>query len=91
MTPEERIQKVREIQGYESYELNEKMEYFGHYGKLWHHYYERAKKVYWYYQNLYSLSPSTDRQPVFKDMEEMVLWCQFHKMMKHKYTNPYEL
>lgn len=118
MTSEERIAKAKEVYGYD-YELNEKLQYFSHYGKHWHDYYEQAKKIYWYYQNLCKLSPSEDlpeyseyvreytykngiivsahqrkikddgtikRYPQFKNIQEMELWCQFHKMMRHKYA-----
>lgn len=67
---------------------NEAYNHFSQYGNNWHSYYEKAKNIYWYYQNLYSLSPSTDRQPAFKSMEEMELWCHFHNFMKKKlYAN----
>ena len=64
---------------------NEAYHYFNHYGKHWHSYYEKAKKIYWYYQNLFSLTPRTDKQPPFKSMEEMELWCQFHNFMKKEF------
>lgn len=64
---------------------SEAYQYFNHYGTHWHSYYEKAKNIYWYYQNLFSLTPRTDRQPPFKSIEEMELWCQFHKFMQKQF------
>lgn len=87
MTPEQRIVLAKIKYNYldDVPSNNEVYDYFGHYGQFWHSYYEKAKKIYWHYQNLYSLSPATDTQPTFKDLEECDLWLQFHKLMKRGY------
>lgn len=64
---------------------NEAYHYFNHYGTHWHSYYKKAKNIYWYYQNLFSLTPTTDMQPPFINVEEIELWCQFHKFMQKKF------
>lgn len=89
MTPEERISLTKEK--YPSYKIEpnetktEVLSYFNNYKD-----YKEALKIYWYYQSLYRLSPSSNYTvPVFNNNREAELWGRFHAFMRHEYVNPY--